>query len=396
MIFDTRDNVSWWLRIIAVALSIAIIVTGGLLIGWNAFFSQMSEEQYLASEGVDIDDSSISEDGMLDSSEEEEPTPPADETPDPNADATPIPTIKPSALTNLKSNIKNWINNGSPVRDDNVINILLIGMENNDSKGNPRPLSVNGRADAMMIASVNKTTKTITLASLMRDQYSYIVNNGTGTYEKLHHALSKGGPDKQIEMIERYYKIVIDNYVIVNFDTLPKVIDAVGGVDIELTDNEAEFLKNSCGWDIEPKAQKMHVNGSYALTYMRIRKGNTGGDTARVGRQKKVIIELISQAKDYTPAQMVSVVTTIIPNIRTGLSSNDVLAYATTALSEGWLKYEIKQVTLPDGNSAKGFTNSEDGLWYWKVDYPVAAQQLQLALYNKTNISLDPNRKKWI
>ena len=156
MLFDTRDNVSLWLQIIAVALSISILVTGGLMIGWNAVFGSMTDEGgYTASQGDDINSGASIVDQTMAPGETEEP----EETSHP--DSTNAPTIKPSSLDNIKSNIKNWMNNGAPVRDNDVTNILLIGMENNDGNGKPQALSVNGRADAMCIVSINKRTKTI-------------------------------------------------------------------------------------------------------------------------------------------------------------------------------------------------------------------------------------------
>ncbi len=390
MIFDTRDNVSLWLRIIAVALSIAIVITGGLMIGWNAFFGRMTEgEGYEATKGEDIHGGSIIVDQTMAPNETEDP----DVTSEPNS--TNAPTIKPSSLNNLKANIKSWINTGLPVRDSEVTNILLIGMENNDGNGNPQDLSVNGRADAMCIVSINKRTKTITLASLMRDQYSYVITGNSGRYTKFHHALSYSGPAKQIEMIERYYKVVIDNYVILNFASLPKAINALGGVEINVTRDEATYLR-SIGWKIPASGGKLKVDGYHALTYMRIRKGPAGGDTARVGRQQQVIMTLVNNIKNYSVSQIVSAANSVIPYLRTGLTAENILAYAVTAVNEGWFDYTFKQVTLPDGDCAVGFTNPEDGGWYWKVDFPLAAQKLQKALYGTTNIVLDPNRKKWI
>ena len=391
MIFDTRDNVSLWLRIIAVALSIAIVITGGLMIGWNAVFGSMTDgDGYQASQGQDINNADNIVVQTMAPDETHEPDPTSE------PDSSNAPTIRPSSLSNLQSNIKNWINNGTPVRDSEVINILLIGMENNDAYGNPQDLSVNGRADAMMIVSINKRTKTITLASLMRDQYSYIITGNKGRYTKFHHALSYSGPAKQVEMIERYYKVVIDNYVILNFASLPKAINAMGGVEINVTKDEATYLRSECGWKIPASGGKLKVDGYHALTYMRIRKGTAGGDTARVGRQQQVIMTLMNNIKNSSASQIVPLAQAVIPYVRTGLTAENILAYAVTAVTEGWLKYDIKQITLPDGGCAKGFTNSDDGAWYWKVDYPLAAQKLQNALYGKSNIVLDPNRKKWI
>ena len=389
MLFDTRDRVSWWLQVIAVALSIVIVLTGGLLLGWHSFFGQMTDgDGYDRNQGVDIDSSTIIDGGNTNPTipVEEEETPNINFTPDPNQTQAPI--IRPSVLNNLKSNIKNWMNNGEPVRDGNVINILLIGMDNTN-------LAHNSRADAMCILSINKLTKTINLVSLLRDQYSYIILNNKGSYQKLHHQLYSG-PEKLIQMIERYYKVVIDNYALVNFASIPKVIDAIGGITVTLTPAEAYYLKNTCKWNVNPKGDTVHINGAHAVTYMRIRKGGTGDDNGRVERQRKVLMMILNRAKDYDMGKMISVVNTMIPYVRTGLTSTDILGYATTALAEGWLKYEIKQLTLPDSKCAKGFTNPEDGYWYWKVDFPVAAQKLQKALYGKSNIQLASNRTPWI
>lgn len=383
MLFQTRDNVSLWLQIVAVALSIAILVTGGFMIFWSWFFGRTGNGQYIPNNGADIGNSSIVEppvdDPAIDPSDPEDPEEPGGPIGD---------TIHPSQLSSLKNNIKNWMSNGDPVRSNDVTNILLIGMDNTD-------LSKNSRADAMVIFSINHKTKTITLASLMRDQYCYLVHNNTGSFQKLHHANSYWGPAAQIEMIERYYKVIIDNYAIVNFDSLPKLIDTLGGIEVELTDAESKYMRES--WYLKNiTTGKNTLNGAEALIYMRIRKGNTGNDMGRVNRQQTVIKQILAKAKSYGVGTMVSVVTSIIPYVRTGLSSTDILGYATTALTDGWLNYEIKQITLPDDDCSVGFTNSEDGGWYWKVDFPVSAQKLQLALYGETNITLDPGRRSWI
>ncbi len=395
MIFDTHDNVSWWLQIIAVALAIAILVCGGLLIGWQVYFGQITGEDYDPSKGTDINSSSIKEGEGNEGDELVTLEPIVTDAPelDPNLEGE---TIHPSEMNNLKSNIKSWMNTGEAVRDNNVTNILVIGMENLVSTGTMKSqdLSVNGRADAMVLVSINHITKKITLASLMRDQYCYLVYNNKGSFQKLHHALSYGGPALQIQMLERYYKIVIDNYVLVNFDSVMSIIDALGKITVDVTKEEASYLNNYCGFNIS--AGPNEFDGYHALIYMRIRKGNTGGDEGRVGRQRKVIINILNKAKSYGMGTMISVVNSVIPYVRTGLTPTEILGYATTALADGWLNYEIQQITLPDSSCAKGFTNSEDNLWYWKVDFPVAARKLQLALYGQSNIELASNRKSWL
>ncbi len=384
MLFQTKDNVSLMFQIVAVALAIATLVLGCAFGAWTWYFGRMSEGKYTPNQGVDIDSAgNIIEGGGSSVGNLATLAPISDEA----GAALEGEDIHPHELNNLQANIKNWMNNGTAVRSDSVTNILLIGMDN-------EKLSSNSRADAMVIFSINHSTKTITLTSIMRDQYSYIVHDNQGSFQKLHHANAYGGPALQIEMLECYYKVSIDNYAVVNFASLPKVIDAMGGVQIELTQEESQYLRNKCGLKRLSTGQNT-LTGEEALIYMRIRE-NIGGDEARVNRQQKVIMQMLKQAKSYGVSSLISVMNTMIPYIRTGLSSTDMLGYATNALTNGWLDYQIKQMSLPDEECAEGFRNSADNLWYWKVDFPVAARKLQLALYGQSNITLDPGRKSWL
>ena len=384
MLFQTKDNVSLMFQIVAVALAIATLVLGCAFGAWSWYFGRMSDGKYTPSQGVDIGSGGSIVEGDGSAIGDLATLPPISG----DADAAISgDDIHPQELNDLQANIKNWMNNGSPVRSDNVTNILLIGMENENLKS-------NSRADAMVIFSLNHSTHTITLASIMRDQYSYIVHDNKGAFEKLHHANAYGGPSLQIEMLERYYKVTIDNYAIVNFASLPKVIDAMGGVEMDLTQEESQYLRSKCGFK-HLSTGKNTLSGQEALIYMRIRE-NIGGDEARVDRQQKVIKQMLAQAKSSGTSAVLSMVHTMIPYIRTGLSSADMLSYATSALTNGWLDYSIQQLSLPDSKCAKGFRNTADDLWYWKVDYPLAAQKLQLVLYGQSNISLEANRKSWI
>ena len=145
------------------------------------------------------------------------------------------------------------------------------------------------------------------------------------------------------------------------------------------------------------KSGTQHLNGKEALIYMRIRH-ETGGDEARVSRQQKVIGQILNKAKSYSKTKMISMVNTLIPYIRTGYTGTELVSLATDALVNGWLNYDLKKTSLPDSDCAAEFKVKEGSnkIWYWKVDFPVAAQKLQTALYGKTNIELDKNRKSWI
>ncbi len=376
MLFQTDDKVSLLFQIITVALAIAIAVLGVAYGAWTMFASQMTDgDGYTASGGVDINSGQITE-------------------PDKQIISGLAPdkegVVHKDELTSLQENIMAWANTGVAAKSNDVTNILLIGIDV-ESKN----MQTNSRADAMVMFSLNHKTKTITLASIMRDQYSYIEWGTHKKFEKLHHANAYGGPKAQIEVLEKYYKVVIDNYALVNFYSLPKIIDSLGGVNVEITKTEADYMNTYWGTSVSVGANTL--SGEDALIYMRIRH-QTGGDEARVLRQQTVIKEILNKLKQFDKAKLLSVIGELVPYIRTGYNSNQMLSLAADALTNGWFDYKLIQTSFPNKNCAGEFTVKENGnkVWYWKVDYPLAAQELQKLLYGTTNISLDKDRKSWL
>lgn len=287
----------------------------------------------------------------------------------------------------LNGIIKNWaLNDVKKMSDKSVKNILLIGLD-----------SVSGCTDSMIIASVNEKTQKITLASLYRDSYTYIVpKKGSPTYGKLNWAYSKGGISVLLSTIENNYKVKIDDYAIVNYQTFPKVIDALGGVDVYVTEKEAKFLNETWfEWSLtgnpQPKPYETgtnHLQGEMALTFCRIRKLDS--DINRTERQRRVITSTLSSMKNASLSQLNNVVNNVFPYITTDMSKTTILGYAGDAITSGWLKYDIEQMAMPSEKLCKsGYAGSQ---WIWIVDYPAGAQELQKILYGTTNIELDPDR----
>ncbi len=369
MLFNTDDFPTYIFHIICVALALVIIVVGGGYAIWLNMTKNVADGDYHSDAGADIDSSTIAE------------TTPSTQNDDVFGNS--VTVTDDNAPLNMR--IREWMDNGVAVSDENVTNILLIGMDVNTPD-----MDKNSRADAMVLFSVNHKTQAITLASLMRDQYCYLPVNG-GSFEKLHHANSYGGPSMQIQIIEKYYKVKIDNYAVVNFYSLPKIINALGGVTVDVTENEASFLNSECGFNIS--SGENEFDGNQALVYMRIRKGNTGGDEGRTIRQQKVIKQILAGIRSYSKTSMLSLVNKLLPYVRTGYNSTELLGFAADAVVNGWLKYDIKQATLPGGNVRGECTINK--IWYWKVDYPLAARELQLLLYGRSNIVLDADRKGW-
>lgn len=295
-----------------------------------------------------------------------------------------FPTINEVPASELDGTLKDMIlknyMNGKPISSKNVINVLLIGRdtlnENEDS-----------RSDAMILVSLNKATKKITMVSLFRDQYCYIPNSNGGSFSKLNSAHSWGGPELLIKTIEGNLKVVIDNYASVNFSTFPKIIDALGGVDLEITQREASYMKSRFNLDIA--SGKVHANGQQALAYSRIRYIDS--DVVRNERQRTVLIALFNELKNASAKEMKNVLDAALPYVKTGFSKSDLLSLGTQALTKGWTNYEILQYTCPKNENyyTSGYIGDQ---WFWILDYPAVAQELQTELYGKSNIVLATDR----
>ncbi|MCH5317601.1 MAG: LCP family protein [Eubacterium sp.] len=309
-----------------------------------------------------------------------------------------------SYASSYRDMAKKWYYNGEPASSTNILNVLLIGE---DTRGDEIK-DEGSRADSVMIASVNTETKELVLTSILRDTYSYYElvpgDESTGRYGKINEAMSRGDLTTYINAVERLFKINIDNYVLVNFSNFKKIIDTLGGVDIEMTAKEIKEINNHKdrygNVYIDGEAGMKHLNGEQALAYSRIRYIDS--DNARADRQKTVLLNVFSQLKNASMLKLTSVVTNLLPYVKTGFTKSEILSLGEYALSHGWLGYNIVKHTVPqNGTRADGspYTVCVGGkgsnffnTWCWKVDFPLAAQVLQEKIYGKTNIILANNR----
>lgn len=283
----------------------------------------------------------------------------------------------------LKDLLRSWATNGGEkLSSRNVVNVLLIGQDNDDG---------SHRSDSMILVSLNKKTQKITLTSFLRDSYTYMNINGDERFDKTNHSYAWGGPATLIETIENNYKIEIDHYVTINFESFVKAIDAVGGVNVEVTEAEASYMNRTTRFNDFTSGKSVHLDGDHALIFSRIRKLDSEAERTR--RQRLVIMALIQQSKSASVGQLNNLLDTLLPYITTNYSRREILSLGTQALSNGWMDYEILTLTEPAEETRKGVnmaTWSYSNLFVWVVDYPVAAQALQNALYGTSNIGIDP------
>lgn len=281
-----------------------------------------------------------------------------------------------------KDILKNWaLTSDAPkISDKNVINVLLIGSDASAKDSKRADVMENGNTDVMMLVSINTKNKTIKLVSFMRDSYLYF--KGYDRFSKLNAACANGGPAYLVDVIEDSYKIEIDGYAMVDFDTFIQCIDIVGGVNVNVPEAVGRKYNMPYGEDVS-------LNGEQALNFCRERYLFSDADVSRTGNQRAVITSLINKFKSASAAKTNSFLDVILANVHTSFRKKEVVNYMTKAFSEGWANYPVTQRTMPTADARYGYSGSE---WVWIVDYPLAAQKLQMELYGMTNIKLDENR----
>lgn len=233
------------------------------------------------------------------------------------------------------------INEIDLVSDKEVINLLLIGSDK-------RPdWKQTGRSDSTMIATIDMRNKELKLTSLMRDMYVSIPG-----YEKnrFNAAYSFGGVGLLYQTIATNFELKLDGYVVVDFSAFENVINAMGGVEITLTDAEQEYLVKAYKKGDVHKVKKglNNLNGKQALAYTRIRQ-DAKGDFGRTERQRKVLQAIFTKAKSMSMNDLFELAEKIMPCIATDLTNDEIYSYLKTVLFMGTT--EISQFRIPIDHS---------------------------------------------
>ncbi|MBR2868870.1 MAG: LCP family protein [Clostridia bacterium] len=284
----------------------------------------------------------------------------------------------------VKSLIKEWATNGGDcLNNTDITNILLIGEDYVDG---------SSRSDAAIIMSINRKTKSITLTSVLRDSYTYMNINGQDRFDKTNHSYSWGGPEKLVEVISADYKIIINAYAVVNFESFVQAVDEIGGVSVMVTDAEADYMNKTKGVSTFKSGQNVRLNGEQALYFVRIRK--LDGEPERTERQRRLIKAYINELKSLSQEEKENAVASLFPYVTTSYTEIELLTLAAEAFSGNWLDFDIISETAPSAEnrrSFRGYKTYTGNLDIWVVDYIRAARDLQLLIYGETNIMLEEN-----
>ncbi|WP_026652311.1 LCP family protein [Butyrivibrio proteoclasticus] len=204
-------------------------------------------------------------------------------------------------------------------------NIALFGVDARDEE-----LVKNTRSDTIIIASINNATGDIKLCSVYRDTYLNLSND---TYTKCNAAYAEGGPEQAISMLNMNLDMDIQDFVTIGFRGLTDVVNAVGGVEIELTEAEISHLNNyqstmatelNLQYTPVTSAGKQTLNGLQATAYCRIRY-TAGDDFRRAERQRTVLMAVLDKAKTMSYSQLEEVANSVFSETFTSLDMDDIL-----------------------------------------------------------------------
>lgn len=227
------------------------------------------------------------------------------------------------------------INEQQPL-EENATGYRSIALFGVDSRSNS--LNSDTRSDTIIVASLDNQTKEVRLASIYRDTFVEVPNHG---YTKINHAYAYGGYSLALSTLNVNFDLSITQYVSVNFYAVTKVIDLLGGITLDITDEELRWLNGYIkennrvnGTDAAPLTSSgtQVVNGTQALAYARIRY-TSGGDFKRAERQRIVIGQVLEKAKQANLPTLISIINQMLPEISTNIPITELLALGKDALS---------------------------------------------------------------
>lgn len=232
-------------------------------------------------------------------------------------------------------------------------NIVLLGI---DSRADD--YGTGNRSDCIIIASINEKTKEVKLLSVYRDTYVYVTENGNKKLDKITHAYSYGGAQNTLKSLNEALDLNITEYVTVNFDAVIAAVNALNGVEIDITSEELKYINDYIDATSQSsgvksshlsKAGRQTVDGVQAVAYSRIRY-TAGGDYKRTERMRTVVTAMAKKAKTLSIGQLNKLADEILPRVSKNIENNDIIALIPSALSFditeslGW-PYNVKGIT---------------------------------------------------
>ena len=232
------------------------------------------------------------------------------------------------------------------LKENGVTSVLLIGSDSRTS-------GTEGRSDAMILITISDRTKTVHMTSLLRDMYVEIPGHDGN---RLNAAYAYGGPELLMETINQNFGTGVYHYAVVNFEAFANLVDAVGGVELELTNEEVQWVNAYLNEYNELRGMPMetdyldtslsgniHLNGAQALAYCRNRY--IGTDFARTQRQRNVLSAVMKKLPGALITNPGGLINGLFPNLTTNLTQGECMRLA--MMAGKLLTYDIVQDSLP-------------------------------------------------
>lgn len=263
---------------------------------------------------------------------------------------------------------------------DDIVNIALFGIDTTSS-------NFIGRSDAIVILTIDKKHKDVKLSSVMRDAYVEIEGHGT---DKINHAYAFGGAQLAVKTLNQNFGLDIKEYVSINFSNIEKLVDALGGITMNVTSNDrAEANKHisklasqrGISADLIDSTGDVELSGMQALGMLRIRKGNTGGDYGRTDRHREFLTAVYDKLKTKNVLEYPAIINELLPLVKTSLTYDKILSLGTEAASK---IDTIEQVRFPTDNALKNGYGGKmiSGVWYLTFDKDICVSEMKNFIYN--------------
>lgn len=242
--------------------------------------------------------------------------------------------------------------------EDGIVLLAFYGVDTKTGEG---------RSDAIMILVLDSVHNKIKILSIPRDSYVEIPGYGK---DKINHAYAYGGPALAIRTLNANFGLDIRHFITLSFESLPKVVDALGGVDLYITAEESPKVPFTQG------AGTYHLSGAQAMEFLRIRKIDS--DFERTRRHRDLVQALLVKAMDIPSISYPVLLARVMPDLITSLTSRDILSLAALALSLG--DPPIEEMRFPEDYLAAGQTIH--GGYYYVFDIPTTKAQMMEYIYN--------------
>jgi len=260
------------------------------------------------------------------------------------------------------------------IDDEGIINILLLGTDERDFEFSDR-----ARSDAILLLSLDLNKHTIKLVSIERGlTVPYVLEDGSFGVDLISHCFNYGGADLVMKEVEECLRVRVDRYVRVNLNAFIKVIDVLGGVEVELTEKEAnhlnEFIKKTHGeflyfgdgekeYHSNLKEGKNHLNGPMALAYARLR--SIDSNWYRIVRQRNVIAGCLNSLRNANISTLNNLCDEILPLVKTNFTKKEITQLMLQV--PNFISADIEQMTIP----AEGTFSKKEGAGGMSVYAPI-------------------------